>query len=158
MTGSIVVGAVRGCPRQLGELLELGAFFPDHRWVFLGSYLGKGPDPETVVHILRGLDAECFLGAEEKALLHRWRQAVTPRERRDCLDEVGLSQGSLEWLATLVAHEPPSEPGGSLEGPLTALVLPELWTLVSSPTPGSVRRPPVVSNLEALMDEALEEL
>lgn len=157
MTGSIVVGSVRGCPRQLGELLELGAFFPGHRWVFLGSYLGNGPDPETVVHILKGLDAECFLGAEEKALLERWKRAVTPRERRDCLDEAGVSQGSLEWLSTLVPHDGPTEPVSSL-GPLTGLVLPELWTLVSSPTPATLRRPPVVSNLEALMDEALEEL
>lgn len=156
MTGSIVVGAVRGCPRQLGELLELGNFFRDHRWVFLGSYLGAGPDPETVVHMLRGLDAECFLGVEERALIDRWKRSVTPRERRDCLDEVGLSQDSLEWLATLVPHESATEapPGG----PLTALVLPELWTLVSSPTPTVVRRLPVATNLEALMDEGLEEL
>lgn len=97
----IVVGDVHGCPAQLEEILDLGPSFPDHRWVFLGDYINRGPEPETVLQILRTLDAVFLLGNHEEILIQRWRSASSPAVGRGWLDAAGVSLESFEWLTSV---------------------------------------------------------
>lgn len=97
----IAVGDIHGCPRQLAEILALGEGFPNHQWVFLGDYIDRGPDSETVLRILSRLDAVFLLGNHEDMLLSRWRGASTPASRAGWLDEARVSATSMEWIASV---------------------------------------------------------
>lgn len=161
----VVVGAVRGCARQLEEVLDLGRSFPDHRWVFLGDNL-SGPDAERVLQRLRGLDAIVLRGRQERTLLSAWGSAVTLADRRRWLDATGLSAASVEWLEEQSSE--PSEvdtsafPLSDLEtgcgrgGPLTAVALPERVFFQSSPSPNLRQTSPLPGVV--LADEEWEEL
>ncbi len=96
----IAVGDIHGCPHQLEEILELGLAFPDHQWVFLGDYIDRGPDSESVVQILRRFHGIFLLGNHEDRLFDRLRSA-SPIERQQWLDFTGLSETSLGWLTQI---------------------------------------------------------
>jgi serine/threonine protein phosphatase 1 len=96
----IAVGDVHGCPRQLSEILAAARRWPDHRLVFLGDYIDRGPDGETVIRMLRRLDAVCIMGNHEDMLLNRL-DSLPPENRAEFLAAKGLSQESVAWIRRL---------------------------------------------------------
>jgi serine/threonine protein phosphatase 1 len=97
----LVVGDIHGCPVQLEEILDRAQAYPDHRLVFLGDYIDRGPDSETVLQLLRPLDAVFLLGNHEQMLIDRWKSSSTPTVGRGWLDVARVSMESFEWLSTV---------------------------------------------------------
>jgi len=68
---SIVVGDVHGCLEELDELLALLGPRRDHRLVFAGDLVDRGPDSVGVVRRVRELGADCVLGNHDEKHV-RW--------------------------------------------------------------------------------------
>ena len=97
----LVVGDIHGCPRQLEEILALAETYPDHRWVFLGDYIDRGPDSESVIQILSRFEGIFLLGNHEDMLLDRCQQPTHPGTFLHRDDRSGLSDASIEWIRTV---------------------------------------------------------
>lgn len=77
---TVVVGDVHGCIEELDELLKLIQYNPDqHRLVFLGDLVDRGPDSVACVRRVRELKAECIMGNHEEKHL-RWHKHEKNRE------------------------------------------------------------------------------
>jgi serine/threonine protein phosphatase 1 len=96
-----VVGDVHGCPRQLEEILTKAQAYPRHRLVFLGDYIDRGPDSETVLQLLRTVDGVFLLGNHEQMLIDRWNASSSPSVGRGWLDVAHISLESFEWLVSV---------------------------------------------------------
>ncbi len=221
----IAIGDIHGCPAQLEEILKAASAYPEHRLVFLGDYIDRGPDSDAVIEKIRNLDAVFIFGNHEGMLLRHLRERFGefPEIYENPYINVRLSRSSLEWIRDIpvpifqtddylfthaglnpdlsledqdeldyywslpvgdylhltsryvihghvVCPEPEVEgnrinvnTGCGTGGPLTAVVLPEMEFLVSSPSPGHVPLDPAlgrksrfaseIAELEALFDE-----
>ena len=52
----IAIGDIHGCLDALTEILEKVKSFPEHRLVFLGDYIDRGPFSDEVLSRLRKLE------------------------------------------------------------------------------------------------------
>ena len=78
---TVVVGDVHGCIEELDELLKTIQYNPSqHRLIFLGDLLDRGPEPVACVRRVRELGAECIMGNHEEKHL-RWHKHEKNRER-----------------------------------------------------------------------------
>ena len=75
---TFAIGDIHGCHRALLELLALcreHAQGQDHRFVFIGDYVDRGPDSRAVIATLRGLgqrgtgNVACLMGNHEELML-----------------------------------------------------------------------------------------
>ncbi len=75
---TFAIGDIHGCHRALLELLELcrdHAKGEDHRFVFIGDYVDRGPDSRAVIASLRDLgrrtpgNVVCLMGNHEDLML-----------------------------------------------------------------------------------------
>jgi bis(5'-nucleosyl)-tetraphosphatase (symmetrical) len=73
---TIVIGDVHGCLEELDELLALANPHRNHRLVFLGDLVDRGPDPAGVVRRVRELGAECVMGNHDEKHI-RWARHQT---------------------------------------------------------------------------------
>jgi bis(5'-nucleosyl)-tetraphosphatase (symmetrical) len=66
-----VVGDVHGCLEQLKQLMSKINYASSDRVIFLGDYVGRGPDSLGVIQYLRSLEnAVCILGNHDLHLLY----------------------------------------------------------------------------------------
>ena len=96
----IVIGDIHGCPEQLEEILDKTSKYKDHKYIFLGDYVDRGPDSEKVINILREIDAVFLLGNHEVMLteqIRRWGE----KYYGDPFLNTKLSKKSVEWLETV---------------------------------------------------------
>src|SRR5262249_52303647 len=75
---TFAIGDIHGCHRALLELLALcraRAQGQDHRFVFIGDYVDRGPDSRAVIATLRNLEqgapgnVVCLMGNHEELML-----------------------------------------------------------------------------------------
>ncbi len=98
----IAVGDIHGCPEQLEEILEKASVYPDHKLVFLGDYIDRGPDSEAVIDRIRHLDAIFIFGNHEDMLLKHLRHSglSLPEVHENPYLNLRLSRSSLEWISS----------------------------------------------------------
>ncbi len=94
----IAVGDIHGCLAELNEVLTGCASYKDHRYVFLGDYIDRGPSSDEVIDLVRSLDAVCLIGNHEQSLLrylevHEGRLDPTPENRIPV-----ISAENREWI------------------------------------------------------------
>lgn len=96
----IAIGDIHGCPDQLEEILEQAADRPEHRLVFLGDYIDRGPDSEAVINRIRDLDAVFIFGNHEDMILRHIREHVGefPELFENPYINVRLTRDALEWI------------------------------------------------------------
>jgi serine/threonine protein phosphatase 1 len=93
----IVIGDIHGCLLQLNEILETTKVYSDHRIVFLGDYIDRGPDPEGVINTIKKYDAIFLLGNHEEMLIERYHRADI-KYQKNLLLQASISTESLYWL------------------------------------------------------------
>ena len=94
----IVIGDIHGCSDQLDEILDMTAQYSDHKYVFLGDYIDRGPDSEAVINRIRELDAIFLKGNHEEMFLGHLEH-YEGETLEDMLASSGLSQISIEWIS-----------------------------------------------------------
>ncbi len=99
--GWIAIGDIHGCVDQLKELLAQCKAYPQHKLVFLGNYIDKGPKPDETVQFLKTLDAVFLKGRHEDMLLSRISLIKDDVEIERILKNASLSRNSFEWLKKL---------------------------------------------------------
>jgi serine/threonine protein phosphatase 1 len=93
----IAIGDIHGCPEELLEVLDLTKEYKDHKYVFLGDYIDRGPDSEAVINILKNLDAIFLLGNHDLMLVEqikRWGD----RYFGDSFLRTKITKASVDWL------------------------------------------------------------
>lgn len=93
----IVIGDIHGCLDQLNEILYLTKSYKDHKLIFLGDYIDRGPDSECVIKRIKDLDAIFLLGNHEEMFLSKTSES---------LSQV-ISEESIEWIKseTMIVFE-----------------------------------------------------
>lgn len=76
---TFVIGDVHGCLEELDELLALIDAHRQHRVIFVGDLVDRGPDPAGVVRRIRELGSECVLGNHDEKHL-RWAKHEARRK------------------------------------------------------------------------------
>lgn len=100
----IVIGDIHGCLDQLNEILDQTAHFKDHKYIFLGDYLDRGPDAEGVIKRIRELDAVFLMGNHEEMFIKLVLDNI-PEYKSFAIRRSGLSDDSIAWLSTaLIDH------------------------------------------------------
>jgi serine/threonine protein phosphatase 1 len=102
----IVVGDIHGCKKQLDEILRLTSSFEDHKYVFLGDYIDRGPDAEGVIQTIKKIDAIFLRGNHEEMLIKRYDH-YDFEEKMHLLFQAGISNDSFEWIVnnTILKYE-----------------------------------------------------
>ena len=70
MSGTLFVGDVHGCAKELAKLLR--KVKPD-RVVLVGDIFSRGPDPAGVFKLIERYSAEAVLGNHDEVVLDTWR-------------------------------------------------------------------------------------
>jgi len=96
----LAVGDIHGCSKQLLEILEIAKNYPNHKLIFLGDYIDRGPDSDGVLSILKNLDSICLLGNHEEMLIDLVEE-LGEDEKFLFLREHEISLENYEWLKTL---------------------------------------------------------
>jgi serine/threonine protein phosphatase 1 len=95
----IAIGDIHGCKDQLLELLEKTGTYPEHKLVFLGDYIDRGPDSEGVIEVLSQLDAIFILGNHEQSVLETTNSLIDkPGLYQTYLEKKKLSEESIQWI------------------------------------------------------------
>lgn len=61
----IAVGDIHGCVEQLEELFSQIKKYPDHKIVFLGDYIDRGPESNEVINFIKNIPAIFLMGNHE---------------------------------------------------------------------------------------------
>jgi serine/threonine protein phosphatase 1 len=94
----IVVGDIHGCRDQLNEIIEKCRPFPDHRFVFLGDYIDRGPCSNEVIDIVRAMDAVCLKGNHEQSYTDYCRKVQEGKAPADNPSAPRLSAENKKWI------------------------------------------------------------
>ncbi len=85
-TITFAIGDIHGCERALLELLRLCTDYAsgrDHRFVFIGDYVDRGPDSRAAIATLRALEQRlpgnviCLMGNHEQMMLDAYDSSST---------------------------------------------------------------------------------
>jgi serine/threonine protein phosphatase 1 len=94
----IVVGDVHGCMPQLNEVIAACKSYSNHRYVFLGDYIDRGPYSNEVIDIIRTIDAICLKGNHEQSLLRYYAGLHEGKAATDNPKVPVLSDENRKWI------------------------------------------------------------
>ncbi len=94
----MAVGDIHACPEPLTELLQLAESYPEHKLVFLGDYIDRGPDANAVISILSELDAIFIRGNHEQTLLDAMHTLEQEADEEWFLNWKNISRESYLWI------------------------------------------------------------
>ena len=95
----IAIGDIHGCLDALTEILEKVKSFPEHRLVFLGDYIDRGPFSDEVLSRLRKLEDSIFLcGNHVLWLIQAVDGIKNKKEKIKYLKEKKISESNFQWL------------------------------------------------------------
>ena len=95
----IAIGDIHGCLDALNEILEMVKSYPEHRLVFLGDYIDRGPFSDEVLSRLRKLEDSIFLcGNHELWLIQAVDGIKNKKEKIKYLKEKKISESNFQWL------------------------------------------------------------
>jgi serine/threonine protein phosphatase 1 len=98
--GYFVIGDIHGYIEQLMEILETHKKYPNHKIVFLGDYIDRGPSSEEVIQAIKKVDGIFLKGNHEDMLLERIGLCADETVIMDLLRFNNLSENSVEWIRT----------------------------------------------------------
>ena len=94
----IAIGDIHACNRPLREILAQCKEYPEHRIIFLGDYIDRGPDPGNVLHNIKRTDAVFLMGNHE-AMMFDLVDICDNREKAlRFLGRRGLGYENYLWL------------------------------------------------------------
>ncbi|MDX1957808.1 MAG: metallophosphoesterase family protein [Leptospiraceae bacterium] len=94
----IAIGDIHGCLEQLREVIyQLAPYSNDHKLIFLGDYIDRGPDSDGVLTYIRNLKAIHLLGNHEKSLLD-FCSNISHKRMLEILRYKNISEDNFEWM------------------------------------------------------------
>jgi serine/threonine protein phosphatase 1 len=102
MENFIAIGDIHGCPRQLEEILDKACGWKNHKLVFMGDYISRGPDSNGVIDILKEIDGIFLLGNHEDMLFDNLDIIDSSDNRKKILELKNISEKNYEWLTQIL--------------------------------------------------------
>ncbi len=96
----IAIGDIHGCLEQLAEIMDLTKEYKNHKFIFLGDYIDRGPDSEAVINILKKTDAIFLLGNHDLMFVEQIKW-FGDKYFGDSQLNTKISKDSADWLMNI---------------------------------------------------------
>ncbi|MCB1190350.1 MAG: serine/threonine protein phosphatase [Leptospiraceae bacterium] len=98
----IAIGDIHGCYDELQQILDRTCKFPEHKLVFLGDYIDRGPNDNEVIETLKNIDGIYIMGNHEYFLIDSIEPILDANKKNFFRDKIlkqkNLKLGNYIWL------------------------------------------------------------